>query len=389
MERPKIFILLNPASIGGFKNLNNFSSRRKQPLTRNEILLLKAIAYSRIRPRVTSAVMKWLVFTLSVALLSSLVTEAQAAPSSIPAVQKEIDNLRIVAAAKYEMSNETKIKIAQLVREGNKLKVGESAIRKQAESSKKYLAKTALDAYKQDGLGEGIALLFSNDPTRYLADASTLEILNRRYATEVRKFAYSQQKLAASQLVIRDKTKQLKLQQVRFNADVLSAQKALKKAEAILKSLNSADRILLVKRQVESQQKTLNTSKKYAKSFVGDNTRGSIAVKYAIEQIGDVYLWGGAGPEKWDCSGLTLRAFKAAGVSLPHSAAVQFGYGKLVSYKALKPGDLLFYGRPISHVSIYLGGGKMVQAPRSGKKVEVVPFTLQFGYKPFVGAKRL
>lgn len=335
------------------------------------------------------AIMRCLVVALSVALISLSVTEAQAAPSSVPAVQKKIDFLRIVAAAKYEMSNETKIKIAQLVKEGNKLKLGESAIRRQAESSKKYLAKMALDAYKQDGLGEGIALLFSNDPSRYLTDASNLEILNRRYATEVRKFAYSQQKLAASQLVIKDKTNQLKLQQARFNADVVSAKNALKKAEAILKSLNSSDRILLVKRQKESQQKTLSTSKKYAQSFVGDNTRGSIAVKYAIQQIGDVYLWGGAGPAKWDCSGLTLRAFRAAGVSLPHSAAVQFGYGKSVSYKALKPGDLLFYGRPISHVSIYLGGGKMVQAPRSGKKVEVVPFTLMFGYKPFAGAKRL
>jgi cell wall-associated NlpC family hydrolase len=55
----------------------------------------------------------------------------------------------------------------------------------------------------------------------------------------------------------------------------------------------------------------------------------------------------------------------------------------------LKPGDLLFFGKPISHVSIYMGGGKMVQAPRPGKRVEVVKFVKMFGKKPFVGARRL
>lgn len=84
-----------------------------------------------------------------------------------------------------------------------------------------------------------------------------------------------------------------------------------------------------------------------------------------------------------------MRSYQAAGVSLPHSSRMQFSYGKSVSFSSLKPGDLLFFGKPISHVSIYMGGGKMVQAPRPGKKVEVVPLTRMFGAKPFVGARRL
>jgi cell wall-associated NlpC family hydrolase len=55
----------------------------------------------------------------------------------------------------------------------------------------------------------------------------------------------------------------------------------------------------------------------------------------------------------------------------------------------LKSGDLLFFGKPISHVSIYIGGGKMVHSPRPGKRVEVAPLTKMFGKKPFVGARRL
>ena len=100
-------------------------------------------------------------------------------------------------------------------------------------------------------------------------------------------------------------------------------------------------------------------------------------------------MWAAAGPTRWDCSGLTMRSYQAAGVSLPHSSRIQISYGKSVSFSSLKPGDLLFFGKPISHVSIYMGGGKMVQAPRPGKKVEVVPLTRMFGAKPFVGARRL
>lgn len=112
-------------------------------------------------------------------------------------------------------------------------------------------------------------------------------------------------------------------------------------------------------------------------------------MKYALAQVGDVYVWAAAGPTRWDCSGLTMRSFQKAGVSLPHSSRIQIKYGKNISASSLKPGDLLFFGKPISHVSIYMGGGKMVQAPRPGKRVEVVNFTKVFGKKPFVGARRL
>jgi cell wall-associated NlpC family hydrolase len=84
-----------------------------------------------------------------------------------------------------------------------------------------------------------------------------------------------------------------------------------------------------------------------------------------------------------------MRAFESAGVSLPHSAAVQYGYGKYIPRSALAPGDLVFFGRPISHVAIYMGNGKMVQAPRPGKRVEVTDFVNALGRKPYVGARRL
>jgi cell wall-associated NlpC family hydrolase len=112
-----------------------------------------------------------------------------------------------------------------------------------------------------------------------------------------------------------------------------------------------------------------------------------VAIKYALAQIGDRYVFGAAGLINWDCSGLTMRAFQAAGVSLPHSSRAQYNYGKSIARKDLQPGDLVFFGKPISHVAIYVGGNRMLHAPRTGARVKIAEFDL--GKKPYIGARRL
>jgi cell wall-associated NlpC family hydrolase len=238
-------------------------------------------------------------------------------------------------------------------------------------------------------MGQGLDLLFSTDPSRYLSDAGVLDMVSRKYAQQLRDFALKRQNVEATQLVVEDKTSLLKAERAKLNRQVSDAKKDLAAAQKILNSLKKEDRERLAREEAAREDKILSDSKKYAQSYKGDNTRGSIALKYALAQVGDVYVWAAAGPTRWDCSGLTMRSFQKAGVSLPHSSRIQIKYGKNISSSSLKPGDLLFFGKPISHVSIYMGGGKMVQAPRPGKRVEVVNFTKMFGKKPFVGARRL
>jgi peptidoglycan DL-endopeptidase CwlO len=93
------------------------------------------------------------------------------------------------------------------------------------------------------------------------------------------------------------------------------------------------------------------------------------AVQKAKEQLGKPYEYGGSGPDSYDCSGLTMVAWKAGGVSLPHSAEAQYSSIAHVSTSALQPGDLLFYGSPIHHVGIYVGNGQMIEAPQTGEVV--------------------
>ena len=98
---------------------------------------------------------------------------------------------------------------------------------------------------------------------------------------------------------------------------------------------------------------------------------GGSVIDIAMQFIGVPYVWGGASPGGFDCSGLVLYAYARVGVSLPHSSRAQFGYGVAVSRDSLQPGDLVFFGSPIHHVGIYVGGGNMVHAPNTGSSVRI------------------
>jgi cell wall-associated NlpC family hydrolase len=87
--------------------------------------------------------------------------------------------------------------------------------------------------------------------------------------------------------------------------------------------------------------------------------------------LGCPYVWAGASPSGFDCSGFVLYVYKKVGVSLPHSSRMQYGCGQPVSRGDLQPGDLIFFYSPISHVAIYIGDGKMIHAAGTGKDVRI------------------
>ena len=92
-----------------------------------------------------------------------------------------------------------------------------------------------------------------------------------------------------------------------------------------------------------------------------------------MAQRGKPYVWAASGPGSFDCSGLTSYAYRAAGITLPHSSRMQSQMGQPVSRDQLQPGDLVFFYSPVSHVGIYIGNGQMVHAPTSGDVVKVAP----------------
>lgn len=103
----------------------------------------------------------------------------------------------------------------------------------------------------------------------------------------------------------------------------------------------------------------------------GTDPKVGYALAYVVAQLGKPYVWGATGPGSYDCSGLMLRAFAAVGVTLPRVSQAQQASITPVEAKDLRPGDLVFFGRPAYHVGMYIGGGLMINAPYTGSVVRV------------------
>jgi len=118
-------------------------------------------------------------------------------------------------------------------------------------------------------------------------------------------------------------------------------------------------------------------------------TLGERAATFAREAVGVPYRWGGSTPSGgFDCSGLVFWAYKRVGIDLPHSSYALYGWGRRVARSKMKPGDVLFFSG-LGHVGLYLGRGRMVHAPYTGRRVEIVKLGHSHYGSRLVGARRV
>jgi len=315
---------------------------------------------------------------------------SQAAPN-LADVRLKVRALQEDAASAGEAAQQAQVELNSLNRTLASVQKQAAAQAVTVSQFKASLGNIAREQYKSGGISQSMELLFSSDPSLYLAAAGSLEAVTRKQSLQLRQYSAAKQRLTATSLTVNDKVALAKAAQARYTAQQAAAQDKLAQAEKLLASLTKAERerlARLVNDQENADQAASNAL--VAKANLGSG-RGAIALRFSIKQIGDRYVFGAAGPTLWDCSGLTMRAFGAAGVSMPHSAAAQANYGKKVAFNKLQPGDLVFFGRHhyISHVGIYLGGGRMVNAPHPGARVKVEGFSGSFGSLSFYGARRI
>ena len=325
--------------------------------------------------------------TASMALISTLTAPSATGAQTLAQVQAQVNRLEEEATTAAEGAQEAKVKLASLTRSLAGIQAQAAAQGKTVDAISKTLGVIAVNQYKSGALSQSLELLFSSDPALYLSSAGSLEAITRRKSTQLRKFQSAEQALNATSLTVSDRLAQVKSLQAKLAERSALAQRKLAQAELLLSKLKKEDRERLAKLAEDQENADQASSLAAAKAAAGVSGRSGIALKYALAQIGDRYVFGAAGLTTWDCSGLTMRAFQAAGVSLPHSSAAQSRMGKSISFGQKKPGDLLFFGRPVSHVGIYLGGGRMVHAPRSGSRVKVAEAS-SLGRKPLVAVRR-
>ena len=312
---------------------------------------------------------------------------AQAA-QTLAEVQARVRQLEEEATTAAEGAQEAKVRLATLNRALAGIQAKKEVQSQSVSALSKSLSAIAVEQYKSGGLSQSLELLFSSDPALYLSAAGSLEAITRKKSVELRKFQAAKQRLTATSLTVNDKLALVQAAQKKLAAQSARATAKLAEAESLLSKLKKEDRERLARLAEQEEDADQKSSLAAAKALSGVSGRSGKALQYALKQIGDRYVFGADGMTTWDCSGLTMRAFQNAGVSLPHSSRAQYNYGKSVKRSDLKPGDLVFFGRPISHVGIYLGNGKMVHAPRSGSRVKVASAS-SLGRKPYVGARRL
>lgn len=327
-----------------------------------------------------------LVISVVCALAWLIPAQAQAAPT-LAQIQAQVNDLQDQATAAAEGAQEAKVKLAALQRSLTGIQAQAAIQGKNVDSISRNLGVIAVNQYKSGSLSQSLELLFSSDPTLYLSSAGSLESITRQKSIQLKRYQSATQKLNATSLTVSDRLAQVKVLQKKLAQQSAVAQDKLKKAEAILSKLKKEDRERLARLAQEKEDADQKSSLAQAKSLGGVSGRAGLAIKFALKQIGDRYVFGAAGMTYWDCSGLTMRAYQSAGVNLPHSSAAQSRMGKSVPFNQKKPGDLVFFGRPVSHVGVYIGGGKMVHAPRSGSRVKIASAS-SLGSKKLVAIRR-
>lgn len=255
------------------------------------------------------------------------------------------------------------------------------AARAEEEEYRRQIDVVALSTFEGGNLDQFNALLASGSPQDYLDQMSALELLA------------SDQRVALDRLVtvIADTAatrSQADDAAARAQAAADSAAAAARDIEAGKRDaevrIEEAERLL---QRLTPQQRSARLGPDVAAPsgpVIGSGA-GVTALRAAITQLGRPYRWGAEGPGSFDCSGLTSWAFSAAGVTLPRSSSQQARVGRAVALDDLRPGDLIYFNSPVSHIGIYAGDGKMINAPQTG---DVVKYSSLDRRDP-VGARRL
>jgi peptidoglycan DL-endopeptidase CwlO len=244
------------------------------------------------------------------------------------------------------------------------------------------VAQAAASAFENTGASSIAGVLTSGDPAAVLQQGSLLQELSGNRNAQTRQLLTQ-----ASQLA------DVEQQVQRTESGIVALKGQLADHKKSLGQLISSQKATLASLTVPQQQVVASQSigangNDAPQQYTGStSTQAGKAVAFAYAQLGKPYQWGATGPGSYDCSGLVQAAWAAAGVSIPRITYDQWASLPHVSSSALEPGDLLFFDG-IGHVAMYVGGGYMIDAPRTGLNVQKVSINTDWYRASFVGAAR-
>ena len=304
-----------------------------------------------------------LVLTAAVLAVGLMPSAAAHAEPSLAETERQVSALAQqmeIATEQYnearEALNSTRARVAVLAKHAGPL-------RRQLAGYQVKLASSALAAYTNGRLGTAQALLTGGSPQSFLDEIRFLEQISDEQRNQVDAALRAKKKVdVALQPLIAALAKQAR-QEKALRDKKAQITKDLDKWEALRSKALGGGASRASGRVVAST---------YTGPAIG---RARAALDFAYAQLGKPYVFAAAGPDAYDCSGLTMASWAQAGVSMAHGARAQYSAFPKVPFSDLHPGDLVFYGSPIHHVAMYIGNGKVIHAPQAGDVVRITSTT--------------
>ncbi|MGW0968331.1 NlpC/P60 family protein [Streptomyces sp. NPDC002516] len=314
--------------------------------------------------------------TLALALTATAPQPARAEPGTLTEVRAELARLyhdAEVATNKYDAADE---KVTGQEKRVRSLRSRIEAAQTRLDRLTSLAGAAARAQYRGDSLPAEMQFALSDNPERALDDASLAR--QAQQATQVVLTALSSTR---EDLGNRTEEAAAELKRLRASRGARDTERqAIEKHIAEAKNLESrlekkeVERIAALERKEadDAQAKWVGTG---ILKRVGTEATpaGRKAIAFATRQLGKPYVWGAEGPDSFDCSGLTSQAWLAAGHPIPRTSEEQWRRLKHVPIEDMRPGDLIIYFSDASHVALYIGDGKIIQAPRPGRWVYVSP----------------
>ncbi len=275
---------------------------------------------------------------------------------TVSQARQQIDELQSKMAAATEEFDQARVVVQKSQDTAAQLQPQVQAARSEVTKHQAEVGKLANLVYSQGNLEPMSLIAGSRNASSTIEQFTVLQQIQQDRQTKIAKLAKAKRALEGKEKSITDEMTEQKKQLDIVRKKQSSITEDLAKWQALRSQLAGGvrDRVY--------------GAVAYTGQGVGDAAK---AVQFALAQQGKMYLWGAAGPALYDCSGLTMAAWRAGGKSLPHSAQLQYNVVKKVSRSEMQPGALVFYGSPAFHVALYIGGGQVVHASQPGSPIHV------------------
>jgi cell wall-associated NlpC family hydrolase len=339
------------------------------------------LAFAAPRLRSRSGLLVALCATASLALVSVPSSGTAAPRPDLKEAERQVEALYHKAEQATERYNDARITLKQAERSFSQAQRRSASQQSRVSELQRSVGAFAAESYRNGGIDQTLQLVFADDPQDFIDRAASLDALSTRQARALRGVVEARRELRANQVLAAQQLAIVEQQRRALAGEKAEVERNLRAAQAVLNRLEAKSRARLSARASRDDGPREDL---LANLPLPNSARAAKAIGFALRQIGDRYVWAADGPDGFDCSGLTMAAWRAAGVSLPHSSRQQYATGRKVPRGQLAPGDLVYFYSPISHVGIYLGDGKMVHAPNPGRRVEIAPIDRM----PYTGATR-